>query len=73
MQSEQKTSVETTQIAICVANMLNDYLIKEQQTIKTEGKNNDSAQNSESSYIKTSLCLFETVNNGTGKAQSGKY
>lgn len=76
MPSEQKTSVtsiDTTQVAICVANMLYEYVIAEQQSIKTEDINNDSTQDSELSYIKTSLCLSETINNGTGKVQSGEY
>lgn len=76
MPSEGKPSVisvDATRIAICVANMLHEYLIVEQQLIKTEDINNDSTQNSEPPYIKTSIHLFKAINNGTGKAQSGEY
>lgn len=76
MPLEGKTSVvsiDTTQIATCVANMLHKYLTAEQQLIKTEDINNGNTQNLESSCIKTSIYLFKTINNGTGKAQSGKY
>ncbi len=73
MQSKQKTSINTTQAAIYVANMLYEYLIAEQQSIKTEDISNDSTQDSESSCIKTSLCLSETIDNGTGKIKSGEY
>ncbi|WP_265029628.1 hypothetical protein [Wolbachia endosymbiont (group A) of Philonthus cognatus] len=53
--------------------MLYEYLIAEQQSIKTEDISNDSTQDSESSCIKTSLCLSETIDNGTGKIKSGEY
>ncbi|XGA08435.1 MAG: hypothetical protein U0X86_000670 [Wolbachia endosymbiont of Xenopsylla cheopis] len=69
MPPKQKTliiSIDITQIATCVANMLYEHLTVEQQSIKMEDINNDNAQSSELSYIKTSLCLFETVNNGAG-------
>lgn len=66
-------SIDTTQIATCVANMLHKYLIAEQQLIKMEDINNDNTQSSKSSCIKTSIYLIKTINNETGKARSGKY
>ncbi|WP_353281092.1 hypothetical protein [Wolbachia endosymbiont (group B) of Horisme vitalbata] len=67
------TSIDTIGIATCIANMLYDYLTAEQQSVKVEYIDNDKAQNSEPPFIKTGICLFKTINNGTGEVQSGEY
>ncbi|MFP3022034.1 MAG: hypothetical protein ACEY3K_03525 [Wolbachia sp.] len=76
MVSKEKTSVtsiDITKIAICVANILHDYLIMEQQLTRTMDINNGRKQDSKSSHIKAGLYLLETINDGTGKVKSGEY
>lgn len=67
------TSIDTTKIAICLANIMHDYLIAEQQVMGTEDTNNGRTQDSKSSHIKVGLCLLETINDGTVKVKSGEY
>lgn len=66
-------SIDTDQIAVYVANMLYEHLMVGKKLINMENINNDMEQSSKSSYIKTSLRLSETINNGSGEISSGKH
>ena len=59
--------------AICIANMLQNYIIMSLNQVDKREDSHDYRKNTTPPYIKTSLHLSPAVNHGTGTIQSVKY